>query len=94
MKENRWSTTQFDRPPMTKPRTLEEIAHGLWVRDEIGALSEEQFLAALREAADAARREEREALRKHWLIPDRLCLSCTEHVAEWLDARSRAEEPR
>ena len=61
MKENRWSTTQFDRPPMTKPRTPEEIAEewfkihdGMCVRSIDGQPYREHFLAALREAADTA----------------------------------------
>lgn len=65
---------------MTKPRTPEEIAEewfkihdGMCVRSIDGQPHREHFLAALREAADAARREEREALRErlagdveHW----------------------------
>ena len=134
MKENRWSTTQFDRPPMTKPRTLEEqladAQHDIWSHwmrwffdndtpqnrerwkrqmvTPYAELSESeresdrrvvrQFLgfvaAALREAADAARREEREALRewaKQTSYRDVIALN---QVLAWIDARSRPEEPR
>lgn len=81
MKENRWSTTQFDRPPMTKPRTLEEIAEewfkihdGMCVRSIDGQPYREHFLAALREAADTAEAELaaaiKQALEQHRIVQD------------------------
>ena len=56
---------------MTKPRTPEEIAYDVWVAVHTpGNLSREVIFAALREAADAARCEEREALRKRHIFGD------------------------
>lgn len=51
-----------------------------------------EILAALREAADAARQEERKALRR-WLVEVGAWAS-QGAVLAWLDARSRAEEPK
>lgn len=83
---------------MTKPRTPEEIAYDVWVAVHTpGNLSREVIFAALREAADAARREEREALTAEI---DRLSdqpltdEQRMDALCRWNLARSRAEEPK
>lgn len=99
---------------MTKPRTLEEIADEAML-NSVRATDNMQWcnsvktviLAALREAADAARHEEREALReklKNSRPPVEQAGSMTPFESgwrnacasniHWLDARSRSEEPR
>lgn len=78
-------------------RTLEEITYDAWVAVHTpGNLSREVIFAALREAADAARREERKALRRDYREWASGFLSGPSQVATeaWLDARSRAEEPK
>lgn len=85
-----------DRAMTTEPRTLEETAHDVWLL--CGApegVDEAGILVALHEAADAARQEEREALRR-WIDRRRdhhgvNAIVYAEGLLTWLDARSRKD---